>query len=135
MKGILIIGHGDLPKGMVNSTKMFFGEDVAAIDCLCLYADTALDQYAIALKDKIAALDDGDGVIILADLFGGSPCNQAILQMNDRVEILSGVNFGMLLELLATREAEISLHDIIHTGTAGILNVREQLQQLDEDDE
>lgn len=57
------------------------------------------------MKRAIEKVDIGEGAVILTDLFGGTPCNQAARLLDDRIDLISGMNFPVLLELLTARMA------------------------------
>lgn len=75
MKGILLLSHGDMAKGMADSAKLFFGEVIEQMDYLCLHAGDSSEEFAEQLCKKVNELDYGDGVVMLVDLYGGTPCN------------------------------------------------------------
>lgn len=136
MKGILLISHGMLAKGMYETAKMFYGEeDLKQVDYLSLMLEDSVDSFDERLEAKLRALDDGDGVIILADLFGGSPCNRAAKQLGESTEVISGMNLAMYMELLGQRlNGHYDLSALIQTSKDNILNVRTSLGNTAEDD-
>ena len=72
----------------------------------------------------MAKVDSGDGVLIFADMLGGTPCNQALTLVNEKVHLIVGMNLPMILELLGMREtqpAEVSA--IIENGRQAIQDV------------
>lgn len=136
MRGILLVSHGKMASGMLDSATLFFGENIAQLDCLCLLSEDNPAEFGERINKKIEELDTGDGVVILADLYGGTPCNQAVLRLNDRVDLISGMNFGMLLELLGGRpDDNISTNKLIEYGRNGIENLKQLLTELDANDE
>ena len=86
-------------------------------------------------------VDSGDGVLIFADMLGGTPCNQALTLVNEKVHLIVGMNLPMILELLGMREtqpAEVSA--IIENGRqaiqdAGALFFAQAGSESDEDDD
>lgn len=78
MLGVLLVSHGNMAEGMIDSVKMFFGPDLEQIDFLSLKLDMAIDDFKEALTMKLSSLDQGDGVVILTDLLGGTPANQCL---------------------------------------------------------
>lgn len=130
MKGILLISHGEMAKGMANSAGLFFGDDVPQMDFLCLSVGDSPEEFGERICQKVNELDSGDGVVILADLYGGTPCNQAIQHLNDKLDLISGMNFALLVQLLSERtciEPEIS--SLIEAGRNGIINMKEMLSE------
>ncbi|MDO4198404.1 MAG: PTS sugar transporter subunit IIA [Erysipelotrichaceae bacterium] len=102
---MLLISHGDMAKGMVNSAKMFFGDEIEQFDCCCFYADVEAEIFKEELAAKINDLNQGDGVMILCDIYGGSPAKMASEFINDEVTCITGMNFPMLLQMLSSRIA------------------------------
>lgn len=135
MIGILLISHGNLASGMADAASMFCGDNISQFDWLCLQKEDNPEDFGAKIDDKVAELDKGDGVVILADLYGGTPCNQSIFRLNDKVNVVPGMNLAMLVELLSVREfCEISVEQIIETGRDGIKNVKQLLAEVENDD-
>jgi PTS system mannose-specific IIA component len=75
--------------------------------------DDDIEQRRLDIMAAVEAVDDGAGVILLTDMFGGTPSNLAISIMDkDRVEIIAGVNLPMLIKLASVRDSE-SLGDAV----------------------
>ncbi len=129
MKGILIVSHGKMAEGMVDSAKLFFGETVEQLDALCLKAEDSPEDFHTRVEEKIAQLDSGEGVIILADLLGGTPCNQSVALMSDKVDLIAGVNLSLLLELLGRRMSDepFAMSELVGVGQEGLVDVKKLL--------
>ena len=77
-----------------------------AVEGICIGADDDMEMRRKDIADAIAAVDQGEGVIILTDLFGGTPSNLAIsLMKSENVEVIAGVNLPMLIRLEGARKA------------------------------
>lgn len=136
MKGILLISHGEMAKGMADSARLFFGDEIAQLDYLCLCVGDSPDDFGERIRQKAEALDTGDGVIALADLYGGTPCNQAISLLNDKLDLIPGMNFSMLMQLLSDREyGEIDVPSLIQAGKDGIIDIKEMLSNMPAEDD
>lgn len=135
MLGILLVSHGDLADGLLSSAKMFFGDEIENIDTLALRMQTPIEEFQSALAAKVKKLDQGSGVLILADLFGGTPCNQSLLLASDRVHVISGANLTMLLELLGLRAGsdDIDFAQLAQIGKDGIIYTNELSKPKDDD--
>jgi PTS system mannose-specific IIA component len=74
---------------------------------ICIGPDDDMEKRRQDIIDAVAAVDGGDGVIVLTDMFGGTPSNLAI-SILDRahVEVIAGVNLPMLIKLASVRETE-----------------------------
>lgn len=135
MKGILFISHGKMAEGIVDSLTMFFGERPKNIDHLGLSYDEGPESFKNQLEDKIIHLNKGDGVIVFADLFGGTPANTASLLANNDCQIISGMNLAMALECVGTREnSNLSINELVQTGKEGIMYINDILAEKNKND-
>jgi PTS system mannose-specific IIA component len=104
MIGIVIVTHGNLAKEFRAALEHVVGpqEQIAAI---CIKPDDNMEERRTAIIKAIAAVDKGDGCVLLTDMFGGTPSNLAISAMDDaRVEVIAGINLPMLVKLARVRE-------------------------------
>lgn len=99
MVSTLILTHGGLARELLAAAETIAGQ-LPRFRTLCLNWNDGPEEAANKVRRIIEELDDGDGVIILTDMFGGTPNNVA-LRVRDvgRVEIVSGVNLPMVLRL------------------------------------
>ena len=125
MKGIVITSHGPMAQGILETSKLFFGDQPQMKAC-CLSAEDNPDEFVDVLKQAVAEVDTGDGVIVFCDMLFGSPCNcmarviGADLQ-SDRIKVLTGVNLSMILQILSTREAgDPAVEELLNAGKEGI---------------
>ena len=128
MIGIVLASHGGMCTGMKNTAKMLLGEEKPQFEAVELYLDDAPEVFQNKIRDAVEKADSGDGVIIFADLFGGTPNNQAVSLLSDKVKLVAGMNFPMILDLLCAREfkGDITCYDldeIVEIGRNGIYNV------------
>jgi mannose PTS system EIIA component len=104
MIGLVLVTHGRLASEFVVAMEHVVGpqERIAPI---CIGPDDDMDQRRKDIAKAIAKVDDGTGVIILTDLFGGTPSNLAIsLMKSDKIEVIAGVNLPMLIRLDGARK-------------------------------
>ena len=104
MIGVVVVTHGQLATELVNATETIVGDlpRFAAVS-IGWHEDTADAREEIA--QAIARVDQGQGVIILTDLFGGTPSNLAIsLMKSENIEVIAGVNLPMLIRLEGARK-------------------------------
>ena len=133
MKGIVITSHGPMAQGILETSKLFFGEQ-AQMTARCLSSEDNPDEFVDVLKEAIAEVDTGDGVIVFADMLFGSPCNclaRIIAEdmESDKVQVITGVNLAMILQILATREAgDPELEELLKSGTDGIADLKAVLK-------
>ena len=100
MIGVVVVTHGQLATELVNSAETIVGDlpRFAAVS-IGWHEDTEDARNEIA--QAIARVDDGTGVLILTDMFGGTPSNLAMTFLaEERVEVITGVNLPMLIKLV-----------------------------------
>jgi PTS system mannose-specific IIA component len=99
MVQVLILSHGALAHALVDTAERIVGR-LADVQALSLDWDEPRETLLARLHDVIASIDEGDGVLILTDLFGDTPSNLALgLIEPGRVEVVTGVNLPMVLRL------------------------------------
>ncbi len=134
MVGILIVTHGNFGTELLKSAELIIGKQ-ENVETLGLNHGDSVDELYKKVKEAIQKLDTGGGVLILTDLFGGSPSNVAAASLKGnkiRVESVSGVNLPMLIEALDLRTRENlpdMVNQIIQTGIEGIKNIRVELKE------
>ena len=112
MIGLVLVTHGGLATEFVTAMEHVVGpqERIAAI---CIGPEDDMETRRAEIAQAIEAVDDGAGVIILTDLFGGTPSNLAISLMKDaRTEVIAGVNLPMLIRLDGARKS-MSVKDAV----------------------
>ena len=106
MIGLVLVTHGHLADELRLAMEHVVGpqRNVATI---CIGPDDDIEGRRAEVQDSIARVDTGDGVVLLTDMFGGTPSNLAISMMNrDGVEVISGVNLPMLVKLAKVRSSQ-----------------------------
>ena len=104
MIGILVVTHGQLATELLAATEHVVG-DMERARAVCIGPDDDLEQRRADVQTAAEAVDDGDGVVIVTDMFGGTPANLAIsLLEKGRVEVLAGANLPMLIKLAEARD-------------------------------
>lgn len=104
MIGLVLVTHGRLASEFIVAMEHVVGpqEQIAAI---CIGPDDDMEERRSQIAEAIRAVDGGVGVIILTDLFGGTPSNLAIsLMKSDKIEVIAGVNLPMLIRLDGARK-------------------------------
>ncbi len=103
MIGVILITHGGLAEALLMTTKEIVG-DIGDIRVLSIDTSDDEDKIRDILSDNIKEMDKGDGVIILTDMFGGTPSNISLSFLSDdKVEVLTGVNLPMLIKAASTK--------------------------------
>ncbi|MCE5300382.1 MAG: PTS sugar transporter subunit IIA [Spirochaetia bacterium] len=101
MVGILIISHSTLAESLKQTVNLIVGEK-ENVGTLSLMKNDKAEDFSVRLKAAVEKMDTGDGVLILADMFGGTPCNTALALYgsNDSVRIITGVNLPVIIEAI-----------------------------------
>ena len=99
MIGVVVVTHGQLATELLNATETIVGDlpRFAAVS-IGWHEDTSDAREEIA--QAIARVKQDGGVLILTDMFGGTPSNLAMTFLGDRVEVITGVNLPMLIKLV-----------------------------------
>tara|TARA_R110000824_G_scaffold17309_1_gene70430 strand:- start:3819 stop:4223 length:405 start_codon:yes stop_codon:yes gene_type:complete len=104
MIGLVLVTHGHLATEFVIAMEHVVGPQ-KAIAAIGIGARDDMEERRQDIADCVAKVDSGDGVIILTDLFGGTPSNLAIsLMEKGKVEVIAGVNLPMLIRLDGARK-------------------------------
>lgn len=112
MIGMVLVTHGRLADEFIAATEHVVGPQ-KAVAAICIGPDDDMEQRRKDILEAVKAVDDGAGVIILTDMFGGTPSNLAISVMgNARVEVIAGINLPMLIKLASVR-SQASLEDAV----------------------
>ena len=106
MIGLILVTHGRLADELKAAMEHVVGPQDNVLT-VCIGPDDHIEARRDQIHDSIASVDDGDGVIVLTDMFGGTPSNLAISMMGrDGIEVLSGVNLPMLVKLAKVRSSQ-----------------------------
>lgn len=138
MIGLLLVTHGELADALISSAKLIMGE-TEHIDSVGLYHGDNIDALTDKVIEKIKVLNQSggsEGVMILTDLFGGSPSNAAAraihtLKGEVSTECVTGVNLPMLLEAATSRNGKslIALKDAcLEAGRNSAVSLRERYE-------
>ena len=103
MIGLVLVTHGRLAEEFLAALEHIVGpqEQTAAV---CIGPDDDMEQRRSDILREVEAVNSGDGVAVLTDMFGGTPSNLAISIMEPaKVEVLAGINLPMLIKLTAAR--------------------------------
>ncbi|MEL6486125.1 MAG: PTS sugar transporter subunit IIA [Pseudomonadota bacterium] len=115
MIGLILVTHGRLADQFVQAMEHVVGEQ-SAIVTVCIGPNDDMEQRRSEIADAIKAVDAGAGVIILTDLFGGTPSNLAISLLDaGRVEVIAGINLPMLIRLAGARKT-MSVTDAVEAA-------------------
>ncbi len=123
MIGVLITTHGNLGSEMIKAAEMIRGK-IKGIIPISVDQTKGVEELRREIGTAIKKLDQGHGVLILTDLFGGTPSNISLSFMKDgKVEVITGLNLPMLLKMPDIREG-VSLKDFAQNVKAyGMKNI------------
>ena len=133
MIGLILVTHGRLAEEFVAATEHVVGPQ-RNMRAISIGPDDDIEQRRRDIVAAVEAVDDGSGVILLTDMFGGTPSNLAISIMNQgRVEIIAGVNLPMLIKLASVRETEALEEAVASAQEAGrkYINVASRLLKVE----
>jgi len=103
MIGLLIITHCDLCKELLNATEFIVGR-LEAVATISINQTSDSEEIRKMIEEKITSLDQGQGVIILTDMFGGTPSNLSLSFLKEEmVEVLTGANLPMVIAIAQNR--------------------------------
>jgi PTS system mannose-specific IIA component len=119
MIGLVLVTHGRLAEELRSAMEHVVGvqRNVATV---CIGAEDDMENKRHDIEDSIGKVDTGDGVVVLTDMFGGTPSNLAISLMDRKgVEVLAGVNLPMLVKLAKVRGSRNLSEAVDCAQTAG----------------
>lgn len=136
MNGILIVTHHILAKAFVETIEMIAGKH-EFLDSLGLTPDQEPECFGNLIVERVKGLKAKgyDEVIVVLDLYGGTPCNQTIrILRENQLKVLVGVNLPMMLQMTLMNERESSLEELaeisIQSGKEGIFDVSKSIKRL-----
>ncbi len=110
---VLVLTHGDLAVSILESARKIDPHLVEATDAVTLPWEVDTDSATADLRARLKAMDDGAGVLVLTDMFGGTATNLALPFLKpDRIEIVTGVNLPMLVKLGSLRGRDVPLNEL-----------------------
>ncbi|MBM3536772.1 MAG: PTS sugar transporter subunit IIA [Alphaproteobacteria bacterium] len=129
MIGMVLVTHGRLADEFIAALEHVVGpqRNVAAV---CIGPEDDMEQRRREIIDQVSRVDDGSGVVVLTDMFGGTPSNLAISIMDRaKIEVIAGMNLPMLIKLASVRNTEKLGDAVASAREAGrkYINVASQL--------
>jgi PTS system mannose-specific IIA component len=119
MIGLVIVTHGRLAEEFVSAMEHVVGPQ-RAVEAICIGPEDDMERRRQDILESVDRVDDGQGVILLTDMFGGTPSNLAISIMEQtRAEVIAGLNLPMLIKLASVRTRENLQTCVAHAQDAG----------------
>jgi PTS system mannose-specific IIA component len=116
---VLVLTHGEFATELLNAARTIDPHLNDGAEALALPWDVDSDHASRNLRERLAELDQGEGVLILTDMFGGTATNLALPFLDpDHVEIVTGVNLPMLVKLGSLRDQSLPLGELAGRLTA-----------------
>jgi PTS system mannose-specific IIA component len=129
MIGMVLVTHGRLAEEFILALEHVVGKQ-QRIAAVCIGPEDDMQKRRQEILDQVAKVDEGDGVVLLTDMFGGTPSNLAISVLDRaNVEVIAGVNLPMLIKLASIRGTEKLPAAVAAAQEAGrkYINVASQL--------
>ena len=119
MIGLVIVTHGRLAAEFLSAMEHVVGRQ-RAVEAICIGPEDDMEQRRHDILEAVDRVDSGSGVILLTDMFGGTPSNLAISVMEQtRAEVIAGLNLPMLIKLASIRGREDLQTCVAHAQDAG----------------
>ena len=119
MIGMILVTHGRLADHFIDAMEHVVGKQ-EGVATICIGPNDDMEQRRADIADAIRTVDQGQGAIILTDLFGGTPSNLAISLLDPgRVEVIAGINLPMLIRLAGARKSMNVVDAVNAAQTAG----------------
>jgi len=104
MIGIVVVTHGELGNALIDSTRFIFGSPPDGVIAVSVDLETNPDKLRKSIEDGIKSVDRKNGILLLTDMFGGTPSNLAYSFLEEgQVEVLAGVNLPILIKAIDSR--------------------------------
>lgn len=106
MIGMVVVTHGKLAEEFIAAMEHVVGQQ-EQVRAICIGPDDDMEQRRSDILRSVAEVDDGTGVVVFTDMFGGTPSNLAISIMDrGKVEVIAGANLPMLIKMATVRRQE-----------------------------
>ena len=131
MVGIIAISHGPFSKALIKSVEMVYGKQ-DKVEAISLDPGESMESLKNKINEIIKEFQV-DEVLVMVDLLGGTPYNASSLEIeNSNINVITGLNMPMLLEILPFRNETLEKISSIATeaGKNGIVNVKERLKNI-----
>jgi PTS system mannose-specific IIA component len=119
MIGLVLVTHGRLAEELRSAMEHVVGHQ-DGVATVCIFPEDKMETRREDIRASIAKVDQGDGVVVLTDILGGTPSNLAFQLCDHRkVEMIAGVNLPLLVKLAKIRGSEPLAEAVAHATAAG----------------
>ena len=106
MIGLVVVTHGYLANELIRAMEHVVGPQ-ENVESICIGAEDDMDQRRSDIMNAVRNVNTEHGVVVVTDMFGGTPCNLAISIMDKaKLEVIAGVNLPMLVKFACCRDTE-----------------------------
>lgn len=129
MIGLVLVTHGNLALEFISAMQHVVGKQ-ENVEPVCIGPEDDMEMRRAEILEKVSKVDSGSGVVVLTDMFGGTPSNLAISIMDRaNVEILAGMNLPMLIKIASLRKDKSMKETVEGAQEAGkkYINIASQL--------
>jgi len=132
--GIIVVSHGGMAEGLMDAMRMITGEQERVV-AISLNESDAPEDLGERIKEVLPEMDDGDGVLIMVDLFGATPFNASsrlYLELDRKIEIVTGANLPMLVETVISRggnDLKSVFECALQSGKDGVQSVPDSIRK------
>ena len=126
MIGVLLVTHGSIGESLLSSASQILGGTPPLVATLGVSRNDDPDDVTLRAQELLDALDQGDGVLVLTDIFGATPGNVIARLLDDgHIEGVSGVSLPMLLRVLTSRNGSLpaAVQRALSGGTEGLVHM------------
>ncbi|HEX9243882.1 MAG TPA: PTS sugar transporter subunit IIA [Anaeromyxobacter sp.] len=117
MVGLVVATHGKLAEELLHTAEGIVGP-LERCEAVSVGAGSSMEDARARLADAVHRVDAGAGVLVLTDMFGGTPANLALTFLDEKVEVVTGVNLPMILKLTTARQDDLGLRAAAELVTA-----------------
>jgi len=108
MVGLVVATHGRLAEELLRTAEGIVGA-LEQSEAVSVAAGVSMEEARTRLGEAVKRVDSGDGVLVLTDMFGGTPANLALTFLDEKLEVVTGVNLPMILKLATARAGSLPL--------------------------
>ncbi|WP_319760719.1 PTS sugar transporter subunit IIA [Maridesulfovibrio sp.] len=129
--GIVLVTHGNFGQALIEAGELIVGPQ-EGVRSLSVDVEKGIDAAVDTLKKSIAEVNSGSGVLILTDMFGGTPTNLSLsLLQGDHIEVVTGVSLPMLLKAFQMRNESLQkmAEEVSKAAAKGIVIAGEMLRK------
>ena len=110
MIGIVIVTHGRLAEALIEAAEIIIGSRLEATESVSIDLSISAEKLRAKIAKGIKAVDGQEGVLILTDMFGGTPSNLSYSFLEEgHIEVISGVNLPILIQAVSLRDRDLEL--------------------------